>query len=126
MSHFLSRLAVLILTGSSLLASGSVFAEGGVPGGAALAEFLPLVLLVVVFYFFLIRPQNKKTKEHRTLVSELSKGDEVVTAGGIIGKVTKVSDDYIAVQTGNDVELSFQKVAVTAVLPKGTVKELNK
>ena len=108
------------------VATGSAWAEGGVPGGAALAEFLPLVLLVVVFYFFLIRPQNKKAKEHRELVSELSKGDEVVTAGGIIGKVSKVSDDYVAVETGNNIELSFQKVAITAVLPKGTVKELSK
>lgn len=113
-------------TAALLLLAGSAMAEGQRPPGSGWFDIGLILVMVFFFYFFLIRPQNKRAKEHRELVSNLGKGDEVVTAGGIIGKVSKVSDDYVNIETGNQIELSFQKVAITAVLPKGTMKELNK
>jgi preprotein translocase subunit YajC len=79
---------------------------------------------VLSFYFLLIRPQNKRRKEHEQLVTALSKGDEVVTAGGIVGQITKVEDDFVKVQINEQVEMRIQKSAVGATLPKGTIKSL--
>jgi preprotein translocase subunit YajC len=79
---------------------------------------------VLIFYFLLIRPQNKRRKEHEQLVTALSKGDEVVTAGGIVGQITKVEDDFVKVQINDQVEMRIQKSAVGATLPKGTIKSL--
>ena len=97
---------------------------GGAPGEAGWIQFLFLGGFVLIFYFLLIRPQNKRRKEHQALVSGLNKGDEVVTAGGIIGLITKVEDDFIKVQVGDNVEMRFQKSAVGNTLPKGTIKSL--
>ena len=119
----MSRFSLIALL---LLSAGSSWAEGGAQQAPGWIDFVPLVLLVVIFYFFLIRPQNKRAREHRELVAAIAKGDEVVTAGGIIGKVVKVTDDFIVIETSGQVEISFQKSAVTASLPKGTLKELNK
>jgi preprotein translocase subunit YajC len=83
---------------------------------------LPLVLMFVVLYFVMIRPQMKKQKEHRNMVDALAKGDEVVTAGGLIGKVSKIGDVYVGVELANGVEVQMQRSAVAQVLPKGTVK----
>jgi preprotein translocase subunit YajC len=80
---------------------------------------------VLIFYFLLIRPQNKRRKEHQELVTALSKGDEVVTAGGIVGQITKVEDDFVKVQINDQVEMRIQKSAVGATLPKGTIKSLD-
>lgn len=80
--------------------------------------------LFVFMYFFMIRPQRKRQKEHQELVSNLGKGDEVVMNSGMLGKVVKVDDDYLVLDTGNNVELKFQKIAVHAVLPKGTMKAI--
>ncbi|MBT5333166.1 MAG: preprotein translocase subunit YajC [Gammaproteobacteria bacterium] len=82
------------------------------------------VNFVLIFYFLLIRPQNKRRKEHEQLVTALSKGDEVVTAGGIVGQITKVEDDFVKVQINDQVEMRIQKSAVGATLPKGTIKSL--
>ena len=80
---------------------------------------------MLIFYFLLIRPQNKRRKEHQELVSNLNKGDEIVTAGGIVGLVNKVEDDFIKVQVGDNVEMRIQKSAVGATLPKGTINSLD-
>ena len=79
-----------------------------------------------LFWLILWRPQSKRAKEHRDLVSSISKGDEVMTSGGVMGKVNKVSEDYIAVEGGEGVELKLQKSSVAATLPKGTIKEIFK
>ncbi|HET6554280.1 MAG TPA: preprotein translocase subunit YajC [Dyella sp.] len=84
--------------------------------------FLPLILLFVVFYFLMIRPQMKRQKEHRNMVSALSKGDEVVTNGGIAGKVEEVGESFITVEIAPNVKIKLQKGAVQQVLPKGTLK----
>jgi preprotein translocase subunit YajC len=87
-----------------------------------------MVLIFVVFYFLLIRPQTKRQKEHKTMVDALSKGDEVLTAGGMIGKITELTDQYMTLQVasidGKPVEVSMQRGAVQTLLPKGTMKSL--
>lgn len=91
------------------------------------SEYLQFILLggfLVVFYLMVWRPQSKRAKDHRNLVGGLQKGDEVVTSGGIAGKVTKVADDFIMVEVSEKVELRFQKQAIVAALPKGTLKAL--
>jgi preprotein translocase subunit YajC len=87
-----------------------------------------MVLIFIVFYFLLIRPQVKRQKEHKSMVDALNKGDEVVTAGGIVGKITEMADQYITLQVaavnGQPVQISMQRSAVQTLLPKGTVKSL--
>ena len=83
--------------------------------------FLPMIIIFVAFYFLLIRPQQKRQKAHTELVSALSTGDEVVTAGGILGKVTGVSDHYATLKISDNVEVKVQKSTVSAVVPKGTI-----
>lgn len=101
-------------------------AEAAGPGpDTGLINLIMLGGFVVIFYFLLIRPQNKRRKEHDALVGGLSKGDEVVTAGGIVGQITKVEDEFIKVQVGDGVEMRFQKSSVGATLPKGTIKSLD-
>ena len=89
---------------------------------SSLLGFMPLILIFAVFYFMLIRPQMKRAKEHRNLVAELAKGDEVVTNGGLLGKITDVGDSFISVQLTEGVEIKLQRQAVASVMPKGTVK----
>ncbi|AFT71940.1 MULTISPECIES: preprotein translocase subunit YajC [Alcanivoracaceae] len=96
-------------------------AAGG-PGGGI--ELIMLVVMIAVFYFFLIRPQQKRAKEHRNLVQNLNKGDEVVTAGGILGRVTKVTDEFVVVEISDNLEIKLQKQSVQATLPKGTIKSI--
>lgn len=83
---------------------------------------LPLVLMFVVLYFVMIRPQMKKAKEHKSMVEALAKGDEVVVAGGMLGKISKMGEGHIHVEVSTGVEIQFQRSAVVQVLPKGTVK----
>lgn len=85
-------------------------------------SMLPLVLMFVVLYFVMIRPQMKKQKEHRTMVEALAKGDEVITAGGVLAKVSKLGDNYLGVEVASGVEIQVQRSAVIQVLPKGTLK----
>ena len=89
---------------------------------SSLMSMLPLVLMFVVLYFVMIRPQMKRQKEHRAMIEALAKGDEVATAGGVLGKVTKLGDVYIGVEVANGVEIQVQRSAVVQVLPKGTFK----
>lgn len=88
----------------------------------ALMSFLPLILIFVVFYFLLIRPQTKRQKEHREMVSNLSAGDEVVTAGGVLGTITSVKEQFVKIKVSDGVELTVQRSTIGAVMPKGTVK----
>jgi preprotein translocase subunit YajC len=94
----------------------------GAAGG--LMSFLPIILMFVVLYFLMIRPQMKRQKEQKAMIDALSKGDEVITAGGLLGKVTKVSDTYITVEVSEGTEVIVQKAAVTLLLPKGSIKAL--
>nr|WP_285887039.1 preprotein translocase subunit YajC [Hydrogenophaga intermedia] len=89
---------------------------------STLLGLLPLVLMFVVLYFVMIRPQLKRQKEHRAMVDALAKGDEIVSAGGILGKVSKIGDTYIGVELADGLEVQMQRTAVVQVLPKGTVK----
>lgn len=98
---------------------------GGAGGDAGLINLLFLGGFVLIFYFLLIRPQNKRRKEHQSLVTNLSKGDEVVTSGGVVGLINKVEDDFVKVQVGDNVEMRIQKSAIGATLPKGTIKSLD-
>jgi len=90
----------------------------------SLTQMLPIVLMFVVLYFLMVRPQMKRAKEHKALIEALSKGDEVVTQGGIAGRVTKINDNFIAVEISDNVEIQVQKQAISLVLPKGTLKSL--
>ncbi|MBT9522148.1 MAG: preprotein translocase subunit YajC [Dechloromonas sp.] len=89
-----------------------------------LMQMLPMILMFVVLWFFMIRPQMKKAKEHKALLAALAKGDEVVTQGGIVGKVTKVGDSYVSVEIATGTEVVVQKPSIGLVLPKGTLKSL--
>ena len=89
---------------------------------STLFSLLPLVLMFVVLYFIMIRPQMKRQKEHTAMVEALAKGDEVVVGGGVVGRVSKLGDSYVHVEVTNGVELQVQRAAVVQVLPKGTFK----
>lgn len=99
-------------------------APAAASGGAesTLFSLLPLVLMFVVLYFIMIRPQMKKQKEHKAMIEALAKGDEVIIAGGVMGRVAKLGDSYLGVEVANGVELQVQRGAVVQVLPKGTFK----
>ena len=90
------------------------------PGG--LMQMLPLLLIFVVFYFLLIRPQTKRAKEHKAMVAAIGTGDEIVTSGGMLGKISKIGESYLTLEVANGVEIQVQRGAVVQVLPKGTVK----
>ena len=98
-------------------------AAGGDPT-SGLMGMLPILLMFVVLWFLMIRPQMKRAKEHKAMVEAMQKGDEVLTNGGIAGRITKMGETYISVEIAESVEISVQKTAVTAVLPKGTLKSL--
>ncbi len=103
----------------------TAYAQTAAAGGdmqSSLMSILPLVLMFVVLYFVMIRPQMKKQKEHRAMIEALAKGDEIVTAGGMLGKVTKLGEAYISVEVTSGVEVQMQRSTVVQVLPKGTLK----
>jgi preprotein translocase subunit YajC len=99
----------------------SAYAQDAAPQGGLLS-FLPLIVIFVVFYFLLIRPQMKRAKEHKALVAQLSAGDEVVTSGGILGKITNVGESFVTIELAENVKVKLQKHAITSVMPKGTIK----
>jgi preprotein translocase subunit YajC len=103
----------------------SAFAQapaGGAGGDAGFLGFLPIILMFVLLWFLMIRPQMKRQKEHKTMVEALAKGDEVVTAGGMLGRVSKMGETYLHIEVANGVELQVQRSSVVQVLPKGTLK----
>ena len=107
---------------SSAFAQTAPAAAAGGDMQSTLMSMLPLLLMFAVLYFVMIRPQMKKQKEHRSMIEALAKGDEVVTAGGMLGKVSKIGDAYIGVELAAGVEVQMQRQAVVQVLPKGTLK----
>ncbi len=107
---------------SSAFAQTAPAAAAGGDMQSTLMSMLPLLLMFAVLYFVMIRPQMKKQKEHRSMIEALAKGDEVVTAGGLLGKVSKIGDAYIGVELSAGVEVQLQRSAVVQVLPKGTLK----
>ncbi|WP_211829245.1 preprotein translocase subunit YajC [Kistimonas asteriae] len=103
------------------------FADGSAGAPQALGgmfQFVMLGVFFLIFWLLIWRPQSKRAKEHKNLVGGLSKGDEVVTSGGILGRVSGVTDDYVTLQVANNMELNFQKSSVVAALPKGTIKAI--
>lgn len=107
---------------SNAYAQATPAADPGLMGN--LSTFLPLILMFVVMYFLMIRPQQKRAKEQKAMMDALSKGDEVVTAGGILGRVSKVSDTYVHLEVATGTEVAIQKSSITTLLPKGTLKSL--
>ena len=100
------------------------WAQVAVPAGADIMSMLPIILMFVVLYFVMIRPQMKRAKEHKAMVEALQKGDEIIAAGGVLGKVTKVADNYVSLEIADKVEIRVQRPAVQLVLPKGTIKTI--
>ncbi len=94
------------------------------PFGGDLMAFLPMVAIFVVFYFLLIRPQQKRSKEQKEMLTNLQKGDEVVTAGGVVGRISKLTDQYASVEIAPNIEVNVQRTAIAQLLPKGTIKAL--
>ena len=99
-------------------------AAGAATQGDTLLTFLPMVAIFVVFYFLLIRPQQKRARETKAMLEALQKGDEVVTAGGVVGKVSKISEGYAEVDIAPNVTITVQRSAISLLLPKGTIKSL--
>ncbi|MGC3986537.1 MAG: preprotein translocase subunit YajC [Pseudorhodoferax sp.] len=111
-----------MLISSAFAQTAPAAASGGGDLMSSLGSMLPLLLMFVVLYFIMIRPQMKKQKEHRAMIDALAKGDEIATAGGLIGKVTKLGEGSLSMEIANGVEVQLQRHAVVQVLPKGTVK----
>jgi preprotein translocase subunit YajC len=103
---------------------GTAYAQaaGAAPGGDTLMGMLPIILMFVVLYFLMIRPQMKKAKEHKTMLEALQKGDEVI-AVGLLGKVVKITENYVTLEIASNVQVAVQRQAITTLLPKGTIKD---
>ena len=101
------------------------WAQGaGAPLGGGIESMLLIVLMFVVLYFLMIRPQMKRAKEHKTMIEALQKGDEVVAAGGVLGRISKIGESYVSLQIAPNVEVQVQRPAVQVLLPKGTIKSI--
>lgn len=101
------------------------WAQAGGGGAGGLVGLLPMVAIFVIFYFLLIRPQQKKAKQHRAMVADLAKGDEVVTNGGVLGKITGTDENFVAVEVSEGVTVRVQRFAIAQMMPKGTIKSSN-
>lgn len=103
----------------------NAYAEAAPPvQNAGIMDFFPLIVLVAVFYFFILRPQSKRAKEQKAMIDSLQRGDEVVTMGGEVGRISKVYEQYVGVELAENLEVTVQKTAIQAVLPKGTIKAI--
>ena len=103
----------------------NAYAEAGAAvQGGGIMDFLPLIALVAVFYFMVIRPQSRRAKEQKAMLEAIQRGDEVVTVGGEVGRVSKVYEEYIGVELAENLEVSVLKTAIQSVLPKGTIKSI--
>jgi preprotein translocase subunit YajC len=111
-----------VFISSAFAQTAPAAAAAGSDMQSTLMGMLPLVLMFVVLYFVMIRPQMKKQKEHKTMIDALAKGDEVVTAGGMLGKVSRLGDSLVTLEVSSGVDIQVQRSAVVQVLPKGTVK----
>ena len=99
-------------------------AATGSAAGGGFESILLIVAMFAVLYFLMIRPQMKRAKEHKSMVDALQKGDEVITSGGVLGRISKVADAYVSLEIANNVEIQLQRAAIQAVLPKGTLKNV--
>ena len=102
----------------------SAFAQAAPSGDPGYIGLLPIVLMFVLLYFLMIRPQMKRAKESKAMIEALQKGDEVITAGGVVGRITKLGEAYISLEIAPNTEISVQKGAVQVLLPKGTIKSI--
>jgi preprotein translocase subunit YajC len=102
----------------------NAWAQGAGAAGGGIESMLLIVLMFVVLYFLMIRPQMKRAKEHKTMIEALQKGDEVVTSGGILGRISKLNENYVTLEIANSVEVQVQRPAVQLLLPKGTIKNI--
>jgi preprotein translocase subunit YajC len=100
------------------------YAQAAPSGDPGFIGLLPIVLMFVLLYFLMIRPQMKRAKEQKAMIEALQKGDEVITAGGVLGRITRISDAYIALEIAPNTEISVQKASVQVLLPKGTLKSI--
>ncbi|OUR71287.1 preprotein translocase subunit YajC [Methylophaga sp. 41_12_T18] len=100
------------------------FAEAGEAASPGLLDFAFPIILLVLFYVMLIRPQSKRAKEHRTMQTALGKGDEVVTDGGLMGKIVSINDNAITVEIASNIEVKVRRESISSVMPKGTLKKL--
>jgi preprotein translocase subunit YajC len=107
---------------SFLISEAHAQAAGAAPAAPSMTSFIILPLMLVVFYFLLIRPQQQRHKEHQNMISKLGTGDEVVTAGGLLGRVTEVGDSFITVEIADGVRIKVQRQQITGLVPKGTYK----
>ena len=107
---------------SNLFISNAYAADAASAHGGGAMQFVPLFLLIVVFYFLILRPQQKRAKDQKSMIEALQKNDEIVTSGGLLGRVQKVSDNSVSVEIAENVVVHIQKSAVQSVLPKGTFK----
>ncbi len=108
---------------SNLLISNA-YAQDGAAQGGSIMSFLPLFALIAVFYFLILRPQQKRAKEQKMMIEALQKGDEVVTVGGELGRIAKIGENYLGLEIAENVIVQIQKSAVQNVLPKGTIKSI--
>ena len=102
----------------------SAFAQAAPSGDPGYIGLLPIVLMFVLLYFLMIRPQMKRAKEQKSMIEALQKGDEVITAGGVLGRITKLGDAYLSLEIAPNTEISVQKASVQVLLPKGTIKSI--
>lgn len=109
---------------SLLISQAHAQAAGAAPSSPGMMNFLILPLMLVVFYFLLIRPQQKRHKEHQNLLSRLATGDEVVTSGGLLGRITEVGDSFVTVEIADGVRIKVQRQQITQLVPKGTYKSV--
>jgi preprotein translocase subunit YajC len=107
---------------NSLIPDAMAQAAGGAAAGGGLTPFIMMAVFVVIFYFLLIRPQQKKQKEHQAMLGKLAAGDEIVTAGGILGRIIEVGDNFITLEIADNVRVKVQRFQVTSLVPKGTLK----
>jgi preprotein translocase subunit YajC len=107
---------------NSLIPDAMAQAAGGAPTGSGMTPLIMMVVFVVIFYFLLIRPQQKKQKEHQAMLGKISAGDEVVTAGGILGRVVEVGDQFLTLEIADNVRIKVQRFQVSSLVPKGTLK----
>ena len=98
------------------------WAQSSILGGGGWMGLLPMVLIFVIFYLLLIRPQQKRAKQHKTMVAELAKGDEIVTNGGTLGKITGIDDNFLTVEIAAGVRIKVQRMSVAQMMPEGTIK----
>ena len=100
------------------------FAQSAGGGDPGFIGFLPIILMFVLLYFLMIRPQMKRSKEQKQMVEALQKGDEVIAAGGVLGRITRIGDAYVSLEVAPNMEISIQRAAVQMLLPKGTLKSI--